>query len=238
MDDGYLLKNQVIANLWHEYTKSPDYLTKKHVKGIFKENPIVIRREERGLREILVGLQNDLSNKQIIYRKLLLARDKGEWIREWLQWHNLLFKYVLNDTGKYRTTDVRFGSPGDELLHHIPAPAYISNRLADLVNDIQYFLHHPEQDLKKIAEQIAIVHYRFISVHPFTDGNGRIGRVLIDQLSLVNNLPMVMGGYPRNNNTQRRQYHEAITSAAYDPHCTKLSMWILDKITSRLRTTI
>lgn len=236
MDQGFLLKNQVIDNLWQEYSKTSDH-KQQRLLGIHKEHQIVVRREERGLKEILVELQKDLANKHVIYRDQLASRKKGDWIGEWLHWHKLLFKYVLKDTGKYRQVDVRFGSPGDEEIHHIPSPQYISPRLAELVGDIQYFLHHPENDVHKIAEQIAIVHYRFISIHPFIDGNGRIGRVLIDQLAIANNLPMVMGGYPRNSLSQRRMYHQAITSAAYDLKCSLLTEWILDKIYTRLNLT-
>lgn len=237
MDTGFLRKDELINNLWSEYQKTSEYKVDRQTKAISKENPIIIRREERGLKEIFINLQKELANRHVIYRDNLLNRDKGEWVSEWLGWHKTLFKYILQDAGKYRRLNVRFGDPGDELLHHIPDPQFIGPRLAELAGDVQYFLHNSQQDIKRIVTQIAIVHYRFISIHPFLDGNGRIGRLLIDQLSIANNLPMVMGGYPRTDMIQRQRYHDAINACIHDTNCTKLASWILDKIDDRINTT-
>ncbi|MFS2031335.1 Fic family protein, partial [Curtobacterium sp. CT11-45] len=56
---------------------------------------------------------------------------------------------------------------------HVPPPAAL---VPELMDDLFAFLHR--DDLHPIA-QAAIAHAQFESIHPFTDGNGRIGRALV-----------------------------------------------------------
>ncbi|GAA3339444.1 Fic family protein [Curtobacterium pusillum] len=65
------------------------------------------------------------------------------------------------------------GGPTPRLARHVPPPPEL---VPDLMDDLFTFLHR--RDLHPIA-QAAIAHAQFESIHPFTDGNGRIGRALV-----------------------------------------------------------
>lgn len=61
----------------------------------------------------------------------------------------------------------------------VPPPA---ERVADLLADVESFIHSTSFDSLPPLVKIALVHAQFETIHPFLDGNGRIGRLLIAAL--------------------------------------------------------
>ncbi len=60
----------------------------------------------------------------------------------------------------------------------VPPPA---DRVPELLGDMERFIHDPSSTLPPLVK-IALVHAQFETIHPFLDGNGRIGRLLIAAL--------------------------------------------------------
>lgn len=77
--------------------------------------------------------------------------------------------------GEFRTSQNWIG--GNTLKDAIFIPPPFSS-VNDLMGDLDTFLHNPDCGLPNLVK-IGLAHYQFETIHPFSDGNGRIGRLLI-----------------------------------------------------------
>ena len=79
--------------------------------------------------------------------------------------------------GEFRTAQNWIGGrrPGD--ADFVPPPDAVTRCMRDLEN----FLH-PDADILTILARAGLAHLQFETIHPFLDGNGRIGRLLITML--------------------------------------------------------
>ncbi|EKD94588.1 MAG: hypothetical protein ACD_26C00030G0001, partial [uncultured bacterium] len=127
--------------------------------------------------------------------------------------------------------------PGDEDLYRIPIYKVVPSELMKLAYNINntYLKDISDTDNKKLYV-LAKIHYEFIRIHPFSDGNGRIARAITDQMAVYFDFPVAMAGYPRLDDKRRLNYHKAIRSCIEDPECTDLANWIKGYIDERLKT--
>ena len=79
--------------------------------------------------------------------------------------------------GKFRTVQNWMGSEGTAIedATYVPPAAGV---LDDLLFQMEGFLKNPTAGIPVLV-QCALIHYQFEAIHPFSDGNGRIGRLLI-----------------------------------------------------------
>ena len=66
--------------------------------------------------------------------------------------------------------------PGNAVF--VPAPAV---QVPALLSDLEHYIHAPPTDLPPLVH-MALIHAQFETIHPYLDGNGRIGRLLIAAL--------------------------------------------------------
>jgi Fic family protein len=92
-----------------------------------------------------------------------------------------------------------------------PPPQHV----ADLLTDLERFIHASDADLPPLV-RVALIHAQFETIHPFLDGNGRIGRLLIAALmehwGLLREPLMYLSGYLKQHQAEYYRRLSAIRS--------------------------
>ena len=96
-----------------------------------------------------------------------------------LETHAILLTGVRGERerpGEFRTTQNFIGSSTDILAARFVPPPHLE--LPALLADLERFINEDTPELPLLV-RIAVAHYQFETIHPFRDGNGRIGRLII-----------------------------------------------------------
>jgi cell filamentation protein, protein adenylyltransferase len=101
--------------------------------------------------------------------------------------HEQLMKDVRGShatPGEFRKSQNWIGPPGCTLntAKFVPPPA---DRLLECLSELEQFLHN--RQLPALIH-VALCHYQFEAIHPFLDGNGRVGRLLVTLLLIEQNI--------------------------------------------------
>ncbi len=78
--------------------------------------------------------------------------------------------------GEFRTRQVHIGSD----RRFVPAPP---TEIPSLIRDLEHYMNEPDSTDPLIRACLA--HYQFEAIHPFLDGNGRVGRLLLSLMIFV-----------------------------------------------------
>jgi len=135
------------------------------------------------------------NHKKVFYEMLKYKKDLN--LRIAIEWHRKLFLDTKPGiAGKIRTYEVAIGRTKVEL----PLAVELNALLRD-------FFRWYEKNKKKLhpVELAALVHLKFVSIHPFGDGNGRISRLLMNLVLNKHSFPMLDISY-----SNRNSYYNAL----------------------------
>lgn len=109
----------------------------------------------------------EVKNAIQAYELLLSLNPYDE--KDLLKAHSLMMKELVNRNGKYRTDGVGIFD-GKEVVHMAPPADRVPALMADLFEWLKTSDVHP-------LIKSCVFHYEFEFIHPFQDGNGRMGRL-------------------------------------------------------------
>ncbi len=106
-----------------------------------------------------------------------LEEDEDISINIILELHKIAFEALYDWAGKWRMIDVSVGQIKP------PSPKQIPNLMYQYIDNLNFKV----QNAKNKSEQVATIvygHYEFIKIHPFNNGNGRTGRLIMNWVCL------------------------------------------------------
>jgi len=99
-----------------------------------------------------------------------------------LRLHELILHDIEESAGKYRTSGVRIAGATFQ-----PPP---SSQVRPMTIELLQWLKENPDELTPI-ELAAVFHHRFVTIHPFTEGNGRTARLLMNGILFQNGYPFI-----------------------------------------------
>jgi Fic family protein len=192
--DKYQILERIKNNFQKEWRRLPKIVQEKEKEEIaiaFTYNTNSIEGSTITLEETKAIIHdkiapnkplNDIKETEAHAKVFLEMLDKKEKITNvlLLRWHKEIFSETKPDlAGKFREYLVRVGS------YIAPDWQNVKDLMKKLITSINKSKYNP-------VELSARAHYKFEMIHPFGDGNGRIGRLLMNAMLWHNNYPMLI----------------------------------------------
>lgn len=170
--------------------------------GTLPDKTLIEQLEAKNHQTALMYLFRHLSEKKPIDEALILRL------------HAILMNGIMADAGFYRRHGVRIVGADLPTANHLKVPALMEELIADL--------RHQHTD---IVAHTASIHARFEQIHPFSDGNGRIGRLLMHAMFLQEHLPPAVI-----RPEQKRLYYSSLNTAQKKKDTSLLQDFLCDAV--------
>lgn len=188
IEGEYLSRNDVMSSI-------------KRNLGIQADLPLTKDKRAEGVAELLLAVRNDFGEQ--LSEKMLY------------EWHSMLMKGNTSiQTGQWRTHEepmqIVSGAIGKEVVHFEAPP---SNKVSsEMALFIEWF-NESQDTIKKPIVRSAIAHLYFESIHPFEDGNGRIGRAVAEKALSQSIGRPVLFSLSKSIEGDKNNYYEALKAA-------------------------
>ena len=150
-------------------------------------------------------------------------------LKNFLQAHKIMMGGLVREAGTFRSGNVGVYA-GTELIHAGTPAKYVPDLMAQLFRWLKQSNYHP-------LVKSCIFHYEFEFIHPFTDGNGRMGRlwqslILQKWKKIFAWIPVEMLVYENQD-----EYYQILQQADRVGDSTKFVEFMLEMIRNALRET-
>ena len=189
-----------------------------------------VRPAEQGIAELMVDL----------YRSFASPLSEGVLFR----WHQMLFsgRRDLKDVGRYRTSNEAMqivSGPIHEPKIHFEAPpsSPVASEMERFISWFHRTAPNGEKPLSALT-RAGIAHLYFESLHPFEDGNGRIGRAIAEKALAQSLGQPTLTALAATILARRKNYYDALEAANKHNQITNWLAWFAGiAIEAQRRTT-
>ena len=181
--------------------------------------------------KLVIGPQKDILEVQNAIKVYENIQDINPYTqKDLLKYHKLLMTSLVSDAGSYRKGQV--GVFDDEKAIFMAPPA---DRVPSLMNQLYDYLNHYDEN---IFIKSCVFHYEFEFIHPFSDGNGRMGRLF--QTCLLAKEEELFYYLPVESIIKKRQqsYYDAISKSNLEGSSNVFIEFMLDTIIETMNETI
>jgi Fic family protein len=175
-----------------------------------RETADLLEREITPKTKPLNDVKEAEAHKKVFYEMLNFKKDLN--LQTILYWHKMLFDSSKPDiAGKIRQHQVAIS--GSKFMPPFPAEIYPL---------IMEFLRWYNRNKNKFHPVVmaALVHLKFVTIHPFADGNGRISRIMMNFVLNKNKFPMMNIQYGN-----RTSYYNALERTQISKDESKFLLW-------------
>lgn len=148
--------------------------------------------------------------------------------------HEILMRGVRGEVmtpGELRRSQNWIGRPGATLdaARYVPPPP---DEILDCLSDLEKFIHE-DSELPPLL-RIGMIHYQFEAIHPFLDGNGRVGRLMVTFLlvawGLISQPLLYLSNFIEIN---RQEYYDRLLAVSQKGAWEAWLMYFLDGVHSQ-----
>jgi len=123
-------------------------------------------------------IQEIINYRQALRTAVMKTEEKPICLNLLLAMHSILLDSVRGENklrGEFRRTQNWIGKPGSSIEEASFVPPE-PQRVMEYMSNLESYIHHEEDDR---LVQLSVIHAQFELIHPFMDGNGRLGRILV-----------------------------------------------------------
>lgn len=188
---------ETIGKQYRKFTKDMTKPEKRNQLEVFSfdfthdtnkiEGSTLTRQETRNLLRFHLTPRNkpkhdmiEASNHHQVFLQMFDAKTLS--LKNTLEIHDAIFSQTKPEfAGLIRKEPVYVAGSRSTFPHHKFVPALLK----------QFFAWYRTTKSENPVEQAALAHFRFVSIHPFGDGNGRISRLLMNYVLHQHNYPLL-----------------------------------------------
>lgn len=225
--DALVLEAIKTSEIEGEYISRKDVLSSiKRNVGVASEGAKVSDPRARGIADMLVNVRDTYAEE--LTEQMLF------------DWHRMLFpKSSKIAVGAWRShaepMQVVSGSLGKEVVHfEAPPSSDVAKEMHDFIEWFNNTAPSKKNEIKFAAVRSAIAHLYFETIHPFEDGNGRIGRAIAEKALLQSVGYPLLISLSASIEDDRKGYYEALKLGQRSNEVTEWLCYFIEVILNAL----